>query len=102
MASAKANLAGLDTSQPRSASQIQRAPKTGARVITKNELADCSQSVGISQPKIVRSVKSRAKRLSDVGACSKAAQKTIEKRQRAKITAMRFFSSPVSPAKRKR
>ena len=53
-------------------------------------------------PNRVRSVKSRANRLSDVGACSKAAQNTTEKTNSTSTTAILFFSSPVRPAKKKR
>ena len=45
-------------------------------------------------------VKSRAKRLSDVGACSKADQKIAAKTNSTKITATRFFSSVVRPPRR--
>src|SRR5438093_12150328 len=73
----KANLAGLDGLRPRLRRASQRIPKTGARRITKTEFAACSQVVGDSQPKIRRSVKSRAKRFRDVGACSKAPLKIV-------------------------
>src|SRR5687768_11887569 len=101
-ASPMENFAGLDRSLPRRPSATQIAPSTGANEITNREFTDCSQVVGISQPKIVRSVKSRANRLSEVGACSNADQNTTEKTNSTSTTAIPFFSSPVRPAKRKR
>ena len=71
------------------------AAKTGASSTTKKVLTDWNQVAGISKPPTWRSVKSRANRLSDVGAYSNAAQKIAANMKSTKITAMRFFSSPV-------
>ena len=95
-------MAGLENSRPRFAIVTQSAAKTGARVMTKKEFTDCSQRIGISQPKRLRSVKSAANRLSDVGACSKADQKIVAKTNSTRMTAMRFLSLPSSPAKKNR
>ncbi len=61
------------------------------------EFTDWNHVAGTSNPAICRSVKSRAKRLSDVGACSNADQKIAAKTNRTAITPTRFFSSPDSP-----
>src|SRR5690348_6278552 len=98
----KENLAGLDGFRLRFPIASQMTPNTGARTITKIELAAWSHVVGISHPRTRRSVKSRAKRLSDVGACSKALQKMVAKTKRTMMTTTRFFSGPVSPAKKNR
>ena len=87
---------------PRFASASQTAANTGESAITKNGVADWSQSVGISQPKMCRSVKSRAKRLSEVGACSYADQKMAENTNRTRMTPVRLVSSRSRPAKKKR
>ena len=91
------NFAGLERSIPRRASDVQIQPNTGASAMMKSELIDWNQVAGTSQPPTLRLVKSRANRLSDVGACSNAAQKMAAKMKRTKMTAMRFFSSDVSP-----
>ena len=65
------------------------------------ELIDWNQVAGTSHPNSERSVKSLAKRLSEVGACSKAAQKIAAKTNSTKMTATRFFSSPSRPPKMK-
>src|SRR5687768_18599749 len=75
----KLNLAGLDSSSPRRPSETQSQANTGARVTTNTELADWSHNVGTSHPNTTRSVESRANRLSEVGACPKAAQKMVAK-----------------------
>src|SRR5476651_853794 len=100
--SAKANLAGLERFTPRRASHTQTAANTGDSVTTKKGGTDCSHNVGISHPNRWRSVKSRANRLSEVGACSYADQKALEKRKSTRITAVRFSSSRVRPAKKNR
>src|SRR5690349_1221925 len=98
----KENLAGLDGLRLRLPIASQIMPKTGARTMTKIEFAAWSHAVGISQPKTRRSVKSRAKRLSDVGACSKALQKIVANTKSTMMTTTRFFSSLVRPAKKNR
>src|SRR6185312_695976 len=86
-----ANLVGLDRSSLLRARATQIHANTGASVMTKNDSADCSHSVGTSQPNTVRLVKSCANRLRDVGACSNPAQKIVAKTNRTTITATRFF-----------
>src|SRR5689334_6324768 len=98
----KENLAGLDGLRLRLPMASQSMPNTGARTMTKTEFAAWSQVVGASQPKMWRSVKSRAKRLSEVGACSNALQKIVAKMKRTMMTTTRFFSLPVRPAKKNR
>src|SRR5687768_17907484 len=74
--SPSANLAGLDRSPPgRFDSLIQVTAATGANSTTKKAFTDWNQVAGTSKPPTCRSVKSRAKRFSDVGACSNADQK---------------------------
>src|SRR3982750_1766096 len=73
-----ANFVGLDGSLPRLPSDVHTIAISGANSTTKNGSADCIHVAGTTQPRIVRSVKSRENRLSDVGACSKADQKIIE------------------------
>ena len=93
--SPRVNLAGLDSSVPRRAMPTQSAAKIGAKMMMKSELIDWNQVAGTSKPNIVRSVKSFANRLSDVGACSNAPQNAAANTNSTKITAMRRFSSPV-------
>ena len=57
---------------------IQIEAKKGDNIITKSELIDWNQAVGISRFPIDRSVKSRAKRLNDDPACSNPAQNRTE------------------------
>ena len=59
----------------------------------RSGLTDWNQVAGIWNPPTVRSVKSRAKRLSAVGACSNADQKIAAKTNSTTITATRFFSA---------
>src|SRR5437868_801012 len=94
---AKENFAGLEKSRPRLPSALQTTANTGERRTTKIGVADWSQTIGISQPPPRRSVKSFAKRLSDVGACSYADQNAAEKTKRTRMTRVRFFSSASSP-----
>ena len=68
----------------------------GAQRMMTSGLIDWNQVAGTSKPPICRCVKSLAKRLSDVGACSKALQKMAAKTKSTMMTAMRFFSLPVS------
>src|SRR6202008_3880352 len=69
------NLAGLERSFPRRPMATQSAAKTGASRMMEAELMDWNQVAGTSKEPIWRWVKSLAKRLSEVGACSKALQK---------------------------
>ena len=70
--------------------------------MTKNGVADWSHSVGISHPKMCRSVKSRPNRFSEVGACSYADQNVAEKMNNTRMTTARFNSSGERPAKKNR
>ena len=81
---------------------VQIPAKTGANTITNTEFTDWSHSVGICQPRMERSVKSRPNRLSDVGACSYADQNVEEKRNSTRMTTARFSSSRERPAKKNR
>src|SRR5690606_16503900 len=90
-------LAGIDGSFPRRSSHTQSEPTTGANRMMKNELTDWRLDAGMSKPRIDRSVRSRANRLSDVPACSKPDQKIATSRKSQKMTAMRRFSSLVCP-----
>src|SRR5687768_14152762 len=93
-----ANFEGLERSPPgRRESASHVAAATGANRITNAELIDWNQVVGTSKPPICRSVKSRAKRLSDVGACSNADQNTAAATKSTAITPTRFFSSEFNP-----
>jgi hypothetical protein len=83
---------------PRRAIPTHSAANSGANTMMKNEFTDWNAVAGTSMPNMLRSVKSFANRLSDVGACSNAAQKIAENRNSTKITATRFFSSAFSPA----
>ncbi len=74
-------------------------PITGASRMMKIGLIDWSVDAGISIPKTVRSVRSRAKRFSDEPACSKPDQKTAMSRKSQKITAIRLFSRSLCPPK---
>src|SRR5689334_4386629 len=96
------NFEGLDGTMPRSESDVHIQANTGASATTKNEFTTCNHSNGTSKPKRCRSVKSFAKRLSDDGACSKPDQKMAANTKSTTITAVRFISSLVSLAKKKR
>src|SRR6476620_8119689 len=97
-----ANLVGLERSRPRVPSASQIDASTGANRMTHADSADWNHDVGISHPPTMRLVKSRAKRLSDVGCCSNADQKTTEKMKSTSTTTMRRRSSASSPAKKNR
>src|SRR5260221_6046802 len=86
-----ANLAGLDSSRPRFAIPTQSAAKNGARIKIKRELTDWNHVVGISNPRTFRSVKSRANRLSEVGACSNADQNMAANTKQITIKLTGFF-----------
>jgi hypothetical protein len=73
-------------------SQIQSQAKTGASRMMNIEFTDWRKLAGTSHPPITRSVRSRAKRLSEEPACSKPDQKTAEKTKSTTITASRFLS----------
>src|SRR6478736_807927 len=90
------NFAGLEGTTPRSESVVHSHAKTGASATTKKEFTTCSHSKGTSKPKMCRSVKSFANRLSDDGACSKPDQKMAANTKSTTITATRFISSLVS------
>src|ERR1043166_3880048 len=96
------NLAGLEGTMPRSASDVHSQANTGASATTKKEFTTCSHSNGTSKPKRLRLVKSFANRLSDDGACSKPDQKIAANTKSTTMTATRFISSPVRLAKKKR
>ena len=66
-------------------------------MMMKSELIDWNQVAGIVKLPTARSVKSRAKRLSEVGACSNAAQNIAAKMKSTMITPTRFISSLLNP-----
>src|SRR5690606_33453226 len=59
--SPSANLTGIEGLALRRANQTHNHPKIGANVMMKIGFIDCSQLAGISNPKNVRCVRSRAK-----------------------------------------
>src|SRR6476646_758484 len=91
--SAKANFAGLEKSMPRRANAAHTAANTDESVTTNSGGSDWNHTTGMSHPRMCRSVKSRAKRFSDVGACSYADQKHAEKMKSTRMTTVRRFSS---------
>ena len=74
------------------AAACEPGPQRGEQRREEDDAADSAawnHDVGTSQPNRRRSVKSRAKRLSDVGCCSNADQKTTAKMNSTSTTAMR-------------
>ena len=95
---ATAILIGVLGSRPRRASDVHSAAKKGAAITSTTGLTDWNHPAGTTNPCMTRSVRSWAKKFSEVDACSNAIQKMIVKPNSTSSATSRSRSSRVSGA----